>query len=111
MYPQWLANLVLVKKANGKYRMHIDFIDLNQACHKDCYLLPDINIMVDSMTSFKYMSSLDAMSGATYQRLMNKIFKGQIGRNMEVYVNDMVAKIQTFQQHLADLKEVFGVLE
>ncbi|XP_021602320.1 uncharacterized protein LOC110607500 [Manihot esculenta] len=49
--------------------------------------------------------------GATYQRLMNKIFKGHIGRNVEVYVDDMVVKSQTFQQHMADLKEVFGVLE
>lgn len=50
-------------------------------------------------------------AGATYQRLMNKIFKGQIGRNVEVYVDNMVLKSQTFQQHLVDLKEVFGMLE
>lgn len=61
MYPQWLANPVLVKKANGKYRMCIDFTDLNQACPKDCYPLPDINKMFDSTAGFDYMSSLDAM--------------------------------------------------
>ncbi|XP_021592040.1 uncharacterized protein LOC110599777 [Manihot esculenta] len=49
-------------------------------------------------------------AGATYQRLMNKIFRGQIGRNVEVYIDDMMVKSQTFQQHVADLKEVFGVL-
>ncbi|XP_021617952.1 uncharacterized protein LOC110618996 [Manihot esculenta] len=50
-------------------------------------------------------------AGATYQRLMNKIFKNQIGRNVEVYVDDMVVKSLTFQQHMVDLKEVFGVLD
>ncbi|XP_043812740.1 uncharacterized protein LOC110608389 [Manihot esculenta] len=50
-------------------------------------------------------------AGATYQRLMNKIFKEQIGRNIEVYVDDMVVKSSTFQQHLMDLREVFEVLE
>ncbi|XP_043812456.1 uncharacterized protein LOC122723651 [Manihot esculenta] len=48
---------------------------------------------------------------ATYQRLMNKIFKDQISRNVEVYVDDMVVKSPTFQQHLTDLREVFEVLE
>jgi len=39
-YPEWLANAVLVKKANGKWRMCVDFTDLNKACPKDSYLLP-----------------------------------------------------------------------
>jgi len=34
-YPEWLANAVLVKKANGKWRMCVDFTDLNKACPKD----------------------------------------------------------------------------
>jgi hypothetical protein len=39
-YPDWLANMVLVKKSNGKWRMCIDFTDLNKACPKDSFLLP-----------------------------------------------------------------------
>jgi len=39
-YPEWLANVVLVKKANGKWRMCVDFTDLNKACPKDLYPLP-----------------------------------------------------------------------
>ena len=39
-YPTWLANVVLVKKANGKWRMCVDYIDLNKACLKDCFPLP-----------------------------------------------------------------------
>jgi hypothetical protein len=39
-YPEWLANTVMVKKANGKRRMCIDFTDLNKACLKDEFTLP-----------------------------------------------------------------------
>ena len=39
-YPDWLANVVMVKKSNGKWRMCVDFIDLNKACPKDSYPLP-----------------------------------------------------------------------
>ena len=39
-YPDWLANVVMVKKANGKWRMCVDFTNLNRACPKDSYPLP-----------------------------------------------------------------------
>ena len=39
-YPNWLANVVMVKKANGKWRMCVDFTDMNKACPKDSYPLP-----------------------------------------------------------------------
>ena len=39
-YPDWLANMVMVKKGNGKWRMCVDFTDLNKACPKDSYPLP-----------------------------------------------------------------------
>ena len=42
-YPDWLANVVMVKKANGKWRMCVDFTDLNKACPKDNYPLPRID--------------------------------------------------------------------
>ena len=42
-YPDWLANIVLVKKANGKWRMCVDFTDLNRACPKDSFPLPRID--------------------------------------------------------------------
>jgi len=46
-YPDWLANVVLVKKSNGKWRMCVDFMDLNRACPEDSYPLPWINTLVD----------------------------------------------------------------
>ena len=36
-YPEWLANVVLVKKANEKWRLCIDFTDINRACPKDSF--------------------------------------------------------------------------
>jgi hypothetical protein len=43
-YPEWLANTVMVKKANGKWRVSIDFTDLNKACLKDEFPLLRIDI-------------------------------------------------------------------
>ena len=42
-YSEWLANVVMVKKANEKWRMCMDFMDLNQACPKDSFPLSRIN--------------------------------------------------------------------
>ena len=138
-YPDWLANVVMVKKANGKWRMCVDFIDLNKACPKGSYPLPRIDQLVDSTVGHRLLSFMDAFSGyhqirmdetdqektsfvtsqglfcykvmpfglknagATYQRLVNHMFRLQIGRNVEVYVDDMLVKIQDEEIHLDDL--------
>ena len=47
-YPNWLANVVMVKKASGKWRMCVDFTDLNKACPKDSYPLLRVDVLVDS---------------------------------------------------------------
>ena len=47
-YPDWLANVVMVKKASRKWRMCVDFTDLNKACPKDSYPLPRVDVLVDS---------------------------------------------------------------
>jgi hypothetical protein len=62
-YPEWLANTVMVKKANGKWRMCIDFMDLNKACSKDEFPLPRIDSLVDVAASSELMSLLDCYSG------------------------------------------------
>jgi len=62
-YPEWLANVVLVKKANEKWRMCVDFTDLNKTCPKDLYPLPSIDALVDSALGCKMLSFLDAFSG------------------------------------------------
>ena len=50
-------------------------------------------------------------AGATYQGLVNKMFSKQIGRNMEVYVDDMLVKSKEELTHLDDLKETFAMLK
>ena len=50
-------------------------------------------------------------AGATYQRLVNKMFGQQISRNMEVYVDDMLVKSEEELAHLDDLKETFATLK
>ena len=50
-------------------------------------------------------------TGATYQRLVNKMFDKQIGRNMEVYVDDMLVKSKEELTHLDDLRETFATLK
>ena len=62
-YPDWLANVVMVKKANGKWRMYVDFTDLNRACSKDSYPLPRIDTMVDSTARHELLSFMDAFLG------------------------------------------------
>ena len=49
-------------------------------------------------------------AGATYQRLMNRMFHDQIGRNVEVYVDDMLVKSKEKDGHLDDLRETFETL-
>ncbi|GAU31520.1 hypothetical protein TSUD_332960 [Trifolium subterraneum] len=143
-YPEWLANVVMVKKNNGKWRMCVDFTDLNKACLKDPYPLPSIDKLIDGASGCKVLSFMDAYSGynqikmnlpdaphaafmtnncnyfykvmpfglknvgATYQRLMDRIFSRQIGRNLEVYIDDMVVKTTGETSHDMDLEEILA---
>ena len=145
-YPKWLANVVLVKKANGKWRLCIYFTDVNRACPKDSFPLPRINLIVDVTAGYELLSFMDAFSGynqismdlddqektsfvtrqgtyyykvmpfglknagATYQRLVKRMFQKQIGASMEVYIDDMLVKSTTVELHIAHLSEAFQIL-
>ncbi|XP_024030694.1 uncharacterized protein LOC112094325 [Morus notabilis] len=144
--PQVVSNPVLVKKPNGDWRTCVDFSDLNKACPKDSFPLPQIDQLVDATAGHDLLSFMDAYSGynqipmldcdeehtafvtdrglycykvmpfglknagATYQRLVNKMFTGQIGKSMEVYVDDMLVKSKKTEDHVEDLRRMFGVL-
>nr|XP_017250755.1 PREDICTED: uncharacterized protein LOC108221384 [Daucus carota subsp. sativus] len=144
-YPERLANVVVVKKSNNKWRMCVDYTDLNKNCPKDHYPLPNIDQLIDATSGYQILSFLDAFSGyhqiamdaedipktafitpkgtyayikmpfglknagATFQRMVNKVFADQIGRNMEYYVDDMIVK-SLFRDHADDLKECFETL-
>ncbi|KAL0413156.1 UNVERIFIED_CONTAM: Transposon Ty3-G Gag-Pol polyprotein [Sesamum radiatum] len=67
-FPEWLSNVVLVPKSEGKWRMCIDFRDLNKACPKDFYPLPRIDQLVDSTFGCELLSMMDASQG--YRQIM-----------------------------------------
>ena len=62
-YPQWLANIVVVKKKIGKWLVCVDFIDLNKASSKDPFPMPRIDQLVDATSGHPRMSFLDAFQG------------------------------------------------
>ncbi|KAL5566135.1 hypothetical protein UlMin_029299 [Ulmus minor] len=61
-YPDWIANVVLVKKENGNWRVCVDFTDLNCACPKDSFPLPRIDQLVDATARHELLSFMDAYS-------------------------------------------------
>ena len=62
-YPEWLANTVVVKKKSGKWRVCVDFTDLNKTCPKDPFPMPKIDQLVDATVGHPQMSFLDAFQG------------------------------------------------
>jgi len=58
-----VANVVMVKKPNGKWHICIDYKDLNKACPKDCFPLPWIEQLVDATEGHELLSFMDAYSG------------------------------------------------
>ena len=62
-YPSWLANPVLVRKPNDKWRTCMDFTDLNKAYPKDSFLLPQIDQLMDATLGHQLLSFMDAYSG------------------------------------------------
>ena len=137
---------MVVKKKNGKWRVCVDFTDLNKACSKDPFPMPCIDQLVDATTGHPRMGFLDAFqgyhqillasedqektafvtpignyhykvmpfglknAGSTYQRMMTKMFEPQLGKNIEVYIDDMVVKIKEVSDHVDDLGNIFGTL-
>ena len=59
----------MVKKSNGKWRMCVDFTDLNRACPKDSYPLPRIDTLVDSTARHELLSFMDAFSGYNQNKI------------------------------------------
>jgi len=59
-FPEWLADSVVVRKKNDKWRVYMDFTDLNRACPKDLFPIPKIDQSVDATYRYLRMSFLDA---------------------------------------------------
>jgi len=69
VYTTWLANVVMVKKSNSKWRMCVDYTDLNKACPINTYPLPSIDRLVDNTSGYKLLSFLDAYLGYNQIRM------------------------------------------
>ena len=62
-YPEWMANVVLVPKKDGKVRVCVDFRDINEASPKDDFPLPHIDTLVDSTAGHSMLSFMDGFYG------------------------------------------------
>nr|CAN81727.1 hypothetical protein VITISV_017319 [Vitis vinifera] len=101
----------ILSKKEGKWRVCVDYTNLNSACPKDSFPLPRIDQIVDSTSGQGMLSFLDAFSG--YHQipiLMTKIFKPLMGHTVEVYIDDIVVKSKTREEHVLHLQEVFHLL-
>ncbi|GJV47256.1 reverse transcriptase domain-containing protein [Tanacetum coccineum] len=119
-YHDWLSNPVMVKKHDGSWRMCVDFTDLNKACPQDCYHQIQMAESDEEKTAFHTSQGVYCYTkmpfglknaGATYQRLVDKAFNSQVGRNVEVYVDDLVIKSYTEAEMLRDVDETFRTLQ
>ena len=138
---------MVVPKKGGKWRVCVDYTDLNDACPKDSYPLPRIDHIVDESSGPKMLPFLDAFSsyhqipmyppdakktafitphglfcynvmsfglknvGATYQRLVTKMFRPLLGKTMEVYMDDLLVKSKELPNHTTHLQEAFDLLK
>ena len=71
-YSEWLANVVMVKKPNEKWRICINYTDLNKAFLKDSIPLPMIDQLVDATAEHELLSFIDAYSGYNQIRMCSK---------------------------------------
>nr|XP_023929215.1 uncharacterized protein LOC112040561 [Quercus suber] len=131
-YDEWLTNTVVVKKKNGKWRVCVNFTDLNKACPNDPFPIPRIDQLVDAIVGHPRISFLDAFQGyhqiplalddqeetafvtptENYhcKRMMTRMFKPQLGKNIEVYIDNMVVKSKVVFEHVGNLRNIFEVL-
>ena len=145
-YPECLANVVVVPKKGNKWRVCVDYMDINDPSPKDSFPLPRIDQIVDASAGHGMLSFLDAFSGyhhipmhppnaekmsfitphglycynmmpfglknvgATYQRLVTKMFRPLLGSTMEVYIDDMLVKSKQHSDHAAHLQQTFNPL-
>ena len=83
----WLANVILVKKANGKWRMCVDFINLNSACPKDSFPLPKIDQLVNSTARHKLLTFMDAFLGITKSKCQKKTKRKLPSSPIKVFIS------------------------
>ncbi|XP_026410169.1 uncharacterized protein LOC113305324 [Papaver somniferum] len=99
-YPRWLSNVVPVPKKNGYNQIPLFEEDQDHTA-----FVTDRGVYCYTVMPFGLKNA-----GATYQHLVDHIFKDLIGKSMEVYIDDMVVKSEQKESHLLDLHKTFDIL-
>uniref|UniRef100_A0A2N9FI93 Integrase catalytic domain-containing protein n=1 Tax=Fagus sylvatica TaxID=28930 RepID=A0A2N9FI93_FAGSY len=110
-HPRWLSNIVPVKKKNGQIRCCVDFRNLNKACPKDEFPLPNMDLLIDSAAGHAMFSFMDGFSGYNQIRMtMTAMFHDMMHKEIEDYVDDIVVKSKKREDHLRILRKFLGFL-
>ena len=92
----------------------VSFLDVFQGYHQIPLALDDQEktAFVTPIGNYHYKVMPFGLKnvGSTYQRMMTKMFKPQLGRNIEVYIDDMVVKSKVVSEYVKDLTSIFGIL-
>ncbi|GJT78208.1 reverse transcriptase domain-containing protein [Tanacetum coccineum] len=138
-YQTWVSIPMVVKKDNRRWKLRVDFTNINKACIREPYPLPAAEQKAEGLHKYRLKCFLDAYkgyhhipiaekddekiafftregvfcykrlpfglknAGATYQRLIDKVFGHQMGRNMEVNADDMVIMSDSKEEMMADI--------
>ncbi|KAI5322126.1 hypothetical protein L3X38_031198 [Prunus dulcis] len=109
-YAEWLANLVDSTSGNQLLSFMDAYSGYNQIMMHEDDKAKTSFIIERGTYCYKVMPFGLKNAGATYQRLVNKIFKEQIGKTIEVYVDDMLVKAPERADHIKNLAEAFSLL-
>ncbi|GKB10702.1 reverse transcriptase domain-containing protein [Tanacetum coccineum] len=138
-YQTWVSTPIIMKRDDGKWKLLIDFTNINKACIREPRPLPAAKLGAENLHKYRLKCFLNAYKGYhqipmaekdeektafftregvfCYRRLpfglrlIDKVFGSQIGRNMEVNANDMVIKSDSEEEMLADIEETLGILQ
>ena len=102
----------LVDATIGHPRM--SFLDAFQGYHQIPLALDDkektVFVTPTGNYHYKVMPFVLQIAGSTYQRMMTRMFEPQLGKNIEIYIDDMVVKSKMESEHINDLGNIFEVL-
>ena len=102
----------LVDATVGHPRM--SFLDAFQGYHQIPLVMEDQEkttfVTLVGNYHYKVMPFGLKNAGSTYQRMMTKMFESWLGKNVEVYIDDMAVKSKLVSEHLADLSSIFEIL-